>query len=98
MKRNPKEYNKHKKEWCECCGGTWPMLDIDHVKTFGSGGSNEAYNCMTLCRFCHIEKGSIGLVSFAKKYPTVKNWLISNQWEFISGKWLYPLPQDKSEL
>jgi 5-methylcytosine-specific restriction endonuclease McrA len=63
------------------------MLDIDHVKTFASGGSDDAFNCMTLCRFCHIEKGSTGLVSFSKKNSNVHNWLIKNGWELVSGKW-----------
>jgi len=89
MKRNPDLYNIHKKDRCAVCDGDWPMLDVDHVKTFASGGTDEAYNCMTLCRFCHIQKGTIGTVSMSKKYPRYHNWLIENGWEFVMGKWLH---------
>lgn len=89
MKRNPKEYNKFKQEFCLVCGKDWPILDIDHIKTFKSGGKDEPYNCWTLCRFCHIEKGSIGLVSFAKKYENARNFLITNGWQKLMGKWIH---------
>lgn len=89
--RRPKEYNKHKKESCVACGhtGSFFPLDIDHVKTIGSGGTNDAYNCMTLCRSCHILKGRQGLKYMADTYSGVYRFLTSNNWAIcqLTGKW-----------
>lgn len=89
MKRKPDEYNEHKEDNCVACGDHWPMLDIDHVKTIGSGGTNDPWNCMTLCRFCHIKKDQKGIVWMTNTFPNYKNWLIKNGWEFDKylGKW-----------
>jgi 5-methylcytosine-specific restriction endonuclease McrA len=93
MKRNSTEYNKHKKQWCEVCGKDWPNLDIDHVKSFGSGGNDDPANLMTLCRICHIERHQLGTVGMSKKYLKYHNWLIENEWTFSMGKWLNPKAQ-----
>lgn len=93
MRRNPDHYNKFKKLRCEVCGNSatsFNPLDVDHVKTIGSGGKDESCNLMTLCRSHHIEKGRIGLSGMANKYPIYKQWLLSNGWEIeeLRGKWV----------
>lgn len=69
------------------------LLDIAHIKTRKAYPEfeNERWNCPTLCRDCHIEQGTIGISSFADKYPKYKEWLISNGWGFdsFSNKWLH---------
>lgn len=86
------DYNKHKKDRCTACGhnGSFYPLEIDHVKTRGSGGNDDASNCITYCRACHILKGQKGLNYMATKFPSVKEWLISNGWEYNSflNKWV----------
>lgn len=93
MKRKPEKYNKFKKDYCEVCkeaGTSFNPLDIDHVKTFGSGGKNESWNLMTLCRRHHTEKGAKGISWMAENYPNYKEWLIENGWEVegLRSKWV----------
>lgn len=93
MKRKPEKYNKFKKDFCEVCGvaGTsFNPLDVDHVKTFASGGECSTWNLMTLCRIHHIEKGRYGISGMANMYSRYLDWLISNGWELESlrGKWI----------
>lgn len=49
--------------------------------------SKSAFNLMPLCLWHHNETHNIGTVSFSKKYEPVNNFLISNGWELVSGKW-----------
>jgi len=60
-----------------------------HVKTRGSGGSDEAHNLMPLCAWCHQKIHKIGLVSMSKDCISVHNWLINNGWELLMGKWIH---------
>lgn len=90
MNRKKDAYNQFKKDHCEACGGNWPALDVDHIKTFASGGPDAPHNCMTLCRLCHIEKGRIAISGMIKKYPNYLNFLVVNGWELdkLTGKWV----------
>lgn len=85
------DYNKFKKDRClisETCGNFFP-LDIDHVLTQKAYPEfkNESFNCMCICRQHHSERHRIGLVSFSIKYPVVNDWLISNGFKLVLGKW-----------
>lgn len=55
--------------------------DLDHVKTFGSGGSNEAHNLMPLCRKHHSEKHRVGVNAMAEKHAGFFEWLIDKGWK-----------------
>ena len=81
-------YNQFKKSHCEVCG-TSQNLTIDHVLTRGAHPDliNDPANCMTLCMDCHMEKGRVGLVTFANRYKKVKDWMLSNGFFFEAGKW-----------
>ena len=86
------EYNKFKKDRClisTTCGSFFP-LDIDHALTQKAYPEykNEKWNCMTICRKHHSERHQIGLVSFSKKYSVVNDWLVSNKFELVNGKWI----------
>lgn len=88
-KRNPKEYNKFKKDNCEVCGihSSQMVLDVDHIKTLGSNGDNLPYNLWCLCRTCHIQKGW-GLSKFAAKNPRAALILAEKGWYHDSfGGW-----------
>ena len=93
MKRNPQKYNKFKESFCVACGhnGSFYPLDVDHVITFKSH-PELAYtkgNLMTLCRKCHTLKGQKGTDYMANKFPSVKEWLIKNNWYKceLTNKW-----------
>ena len=47
---------------CVACGG--PGTDLHHIKSRGSGGSDEDFNLVRLCRECHSalhHKGQVRL-------------------------------------
>lgn len=67
-----------------------------HVKTRKSGGSDDSYNLMSLCSWCHVTIHKIGLVTMSKKHISVHNWLIENGWEFEMGKWIHSLQGSES--
>ena len=56
---------------CRVCGrqpSPGNPNDPDHIRTRGSGGGDTENNLWALCRFHHIEKGRIGIKTFAEKY------------------------------
>jgi 5-methylcytosine-specific restriction endonuclease McrA len=57
--------------------------DRAHVKTRGSGGGDEEWNIMPLCREHHVEQHKIGIVTFAEKYKAVKAYLEKHGWTII---------------
>lgn len=75
------------KEACACsedqtvipCG--YGVPEYHHIKSFGSGGSNHAYNLMPLCRAHHSLTHSKGLMWMAKEYIGFYNALIDKKWE-----------------
>lgn len=52
-----------------------------HVKTRGAGGPDDAWNLMPLTIHRHTEVHQIGLIRFAEKYSSVRQWLIDHGWE-----------------
>lgn len=58
--------------------------DRAHVKTRGSGGGDQEWNIMDLCRVHHTEQHKIGIITFAEKYKTVKGYLEKSGWEIVS--------------
>jgi len=63
-----------------------PKVDKDHIKTRGSGGTDEATNYWYLCRGHHREKHDSGLTKFVEKYPKLKIALAFRGWEFDEYK------------
>jgi hypothetical protein len=51
----------------DCSGGA----DPHHVKTRGAGGDDRRLWLMPLCRFHHVEIGTIGVATFIEKYGLV---------------------------
>lgn len=75
---------------CVACGEKKDgFVCYHHVKTRGSGGTDEAHNLMPLCAWCHTKIHQIGTTSMSKKYSNVHNWLIENGWEINAGKWIH---------
>ena len=63
--------------------------DRAHIKTRGSGGSDDAWNLMSLCRMHHTEQHASGWFKFANKYPIVMKELEFQGWRFEDnfGMW-----------
>jgi hypothetical protein len=75
---------------CVACGTTSFQRTFHHLKSRGSGGSDEAWNLLPVCSQHHNEVHKIGLVLMANNYLGVKNWLIKSGWEFCEfrNKWV----------
>lgn len=57
---------------CHVCGVT--PVDVHHIKTVGSGGGDELYNLISLCRVCHTKVHQMGTKTFFKKYRDAIIW------------------------
>jgi 5-methylcytosine-specific restriction endonuclease McrA len=64
---------------CLACGSA--NTERAHIKSRGSGGSDDAWNIMALCRKDHQEQHKIGIITFIEKYPEVKTYVEQNGWQ-----------------
>lgn len=80
----------NKEGFCILCGTKG--VDIHHIKTRGSGGSDEYWNMVELCHPHHQELHTMGNLQFSKEYGEYEFWLIKNGWEIceLTGKWFRP--------
>ena len=78
---------------CVACGKTETRMsiDTDHIKTKGSGGSDDDSNKWLLCRQDHTLKHNHGLNWLVKKYPRLRNILVDKGWKYdlVIGRWVY---------
>lgn len=58
-----------------------PGCDLDHIKTRGSGGTDEDWNLWALCRNCHQARHRMGIGTFVSKYPQAERYLFVRGWE-----------------
>ena len=65
---------------CLCCGAI-PPVDACHIKSRGSGGGDEWWNVIPMCRKCHTEQHSIGWLRFIKKHSHINEHLSDLGWE-----------------
>jgi len=54
---------------CEVCGSSSEQLH--HILSRRSGGPDEEWNWMALCKCCHNNFHSLGRASFARRFPIV---------------------------
>lgn len=79
-------------EACLVCGAhTEGGNDLHHVKTRGAGGTDHPWNLMPLCNGHHRELHNSGFLTFTRKFPTVRAWLVLNNWMVcdLTGKWFH---------
>ena len=53
---------------CETCDH--PSEELHHIISRKSGGADEEWNWLALCKYCHAGFHSIGRYSFAMRYPS----------------------------
>lgn len=63
------------------------LAENHHIKTRGSGGTDDHHNLVLLCRGHHQEIHMKGLSTFAYKYPIFERYILSQGWEFDGRKW-----------
>ena len=70
---------------CEACGEWQEQTDIHHIKTRGSGGTDNPSNILALCRLHHTQFHSGAPEDFSKEFghlgPKIKNALGKNESE-----------------
>lgn len=54
--------------------------DPCHIKSKGSGGTDEDFNLLPMCRLHHTESHSLGWDKFLVKYPVAERHLESKGW------------------
>lgn len=65
-----------------CCVCGKSPCDVAHIKTRGSGGSDEPFNLAPLCRRHHSESHQLGWHLFCEKYPVMIAVFRRRGWEF----------------
>lgn len=66
---------------CLVCAAP-PPNTVSHIKTRGSGGGDDWFNCVPKCIDHHIEWGRLGAYMFCQKYPHFKEYLQELGWFF----------------
>lgn len=92
--KEEKFYDEHGE--CVACGRVG--VDLHHIKTQGSGGSNENFNLMPLCHPHHVKVHVTGMMKFSKMKKqkdgvdgnAVTEWLLGNDWyiDTFRDKWV----------
>jgi hypothetical protein len=57
-------------------------VEVHHLKTRGSFGSDVIWNLIPACRACHTLFHKKGISFMADKFIHFKEWLLKNGWEF----------------
>lgn len=73
---------------CCICGREPPHYQIDpsHIKTVGSGGHDDEWNVVPMCRQHHTEWHMLGPNKFTQMYPTMNKLLKRLGWSWNMGK------------
>ena len=79
-KEDRKLLDEFKNNPCCVCGSS--PSDPAHIKTVGSGGPDESFNLISLCRICHGTQHKIGFFAMCKKHPILLNILNEKGWAF----------------
>ncbi len=79
---------------CIICGRL--ATESHHIKTVGSGGPDEDWNLLPICRYDHARIHAIGLKKVTEKSPTLESWLLENGWELdgYQKKWRRYTPEE----
>ncbi len=65
---------------CQACE-EYGRLDKHHLKTRGSGGSDDDSNLIQLCRSCHQSIHYSGSTKFIKRFPKLQEILKDKGWK-----------------
>jgi hypothetical protein len=83
--RDPELLAEFRKLRCMACGSL-PPNDCHHIKSKGSGGGDDSFNLLTLCRVCHSNVHQFGDFKFYTKYSHLLPYLDRLGWEFVDRK------------
>lgn len=69
-----------------CCICAMRPVDPCHIKTRGSGGPDEHWNLVALCRKHHTEQGQLGFLTMFEKYPFFRQVIAAKGWVIDGNK------------
>lgn len=97
MKMKSSNFQAYEK--CCGCSTTYYQRCYHHIYTQKTRKdlSQEKWNKMPLCVFCHTEVHMIGMTKFADKYEGAKFFLKINGWKFCDTlkKWTHELAEKR---
>ena len=64
-----------------CAACNYEAMERHHIKTRGSGGTDDEFNLLDLCRSCHVKVHNLGLSKFILLFPHLENVLEEKGWE-----------------
>lgn len=67
---------------CAICRAS--NADRHHIVSRGSGGGDEEWNLIYLCRIHHVEFHTVGWFVFSRKHPVVAERIKNARW--LAGK------------
>ena len=71
---------------CTACGLSGEnMVCLHHIKTRGSGGSDQPHNLMPLCQKHHNMIHAKGLIWMSENFPRVKRFLFDRGWRVLQS-------------
>lgn len=79
--KNKKLTDSYEHKPCLVCG--LRLSCAAHIKSKGSGGHDIPENLLVLCKLCHTEQHTLGIITFAEKYKSVMIFYINNGFEII---------------
>lgn len=77
-------------EPCTICGISGKgLVCFHHLKHRSSGGGNEPFNLVPLCKAHHVQVHYLNKTSMAMRYPQFENWLKNHGWYFcnVQERW-----------
>ncbi len=64
------------------CVVTGEPAELHHIKTRGSGGTDDPWNLIPLSRKMHSMWHMKGMRYMVKTYPAIEKWVLANGWGF----------------
>lgn len=66
-------------------------VTFHHIKSRGSGGSDDKNNLIPVCKTHHCEFHSKGNTFMCGKYTSVRLWFVDNGWDYnqFLHKWIH---------
>lgn len=75
-------YGAEGKEAVKCLICNSSQTDKCHIKSRGSGGKDDNWNLIYMCRFHHTAQHQYGWKKFTEEFPIVGDKLKEMGWEF----------------
>ncbi len=78
---------------CDACGKS--PSDKHHIKTRWSGGTDDDFNLIDLCRQCHVAINQLGAVKFIRNNPHLESLFELKGWEIMNVFGIEKLVREK---